>query len=308
MSNKNLRQQLEEAQKTIALLQDELTEMNKGINGLNLELEQRIDELSRVNGELQREIRKRIQAEEEIKDYAAKLENANKELETFAYSVSHDLRTPLRAIDGFSRILIEDFTEKLDDEGRRVLNVIRNNTGRMGQLIDDILSFSRLGRKEMSLLEIDMGKLARSVFDELKPTVNDRNVELIIDTLPPSQGDRAMIRVVIVNLINNAIKFTRPREIARIEIGGSAEDHENIYFIKDNGVGFDMNYQNKLFGVFQRLHSQDEFEGTGIGLALVKQVITRHGGHVWADGKVDEGAVIHFTLPRRREKENEHQL
>ena len=308
MSNKNLRQQLEEAQKTIALLQDELTEMNKGINGLNFELEQRIDELSRVNIELQREITKRIQAEEEIKSYAAKLENANKELETFAYSVSHDLRTPLRAIDGFSRILIEDFNEKLDDEGRRVLNVIRSNTVRMGQLIDDILSFSRLGRIEMNALDIDMEKLARSVVNELKPTVHDRNVELIIGTLPPSQGDKAMIRVVIVNLVNNAIKFTRPRTVARIEIGGRTENSENIYFVRDNGVGFDMNYQTKLFGVFQRLHSQDEFEGTGIGLALVKQVITRHGGRVWAEGKVDEGAVIHFTLPQKKEKENEHQL
>ena len=299
MSRKNLRQQLEEAQKTIAMLHDELTEMNKGINGLNLELEQRIDELSRVNIELQREIAKRIQAEEEIKSYDAKLENANKELETFAYSVSHDLRTPLRAIDGFSRILLEDFTEKLDDEGRRVLNVIRSNTVRMGQLIDDILSFSRLGRIEMNVLDIDMGKLVRSVVNELKPTVNDRNVELIIDTLPPSQGDKAMIRVVMVNLINNAIKFTRPRTVARIEIGGQSENNENSYFVRDNGVGFDMNYLNKLFGVFQRLHSQDEFEGTGIGLALVKQVITRHGGRVWAEGKVDEGAVIHFTLPRK---------
>ena len=298
MSNKNLRQQLEEAQKTISLLQDELTEMNRGMNGLNLELEQRIDELARVNIELQREITKRIQAEEEIKSYSAKLENANKELETFAYSVSHDLRTPLRAIDGFSRILIEDFTEKLDDEGRRVLNVIRNNTVRMGQLIDDILSFSHLGRIEMNVLDIDMEKLARSVVNELKPTVNDRNVELIIDTLPPSQGDKAMIREVMVNLINNAIKFTRPRTAARIEIGGRADNSENSYFVRDNGVGFDMNYQNKLFGVFQRLHSQDEFEGTGIGLALVKQVITRHGGRVWAEGKVDEGAVIHFTLPK----------
>lgn len=305
MSELNQKQQFEEAQETIALLQDELEEMNQGVTALNLELEGSIDKLARVNAELHEEIAKRKQAEEEIQRYAAKLENANKELETFAYSISHDLRTPLRAIDGFSRILLEDYTEKLDDEGKRILNVISKNTLRMGQLIDDILSFSRLGRKEMSLAEIDMKQLAGSVVNELTSIDKNLDINILIDPLPSARGDAAMIRVVFVNLIANAIKFTGPRNTAHIKIGGRTENQENIYFVKDNGVGFDMQYKNKLFGVFQRLHSLEEFEGTGIGLSLVKQVIDRHNGRVWAEGKVDEGAIIYFTLPIEKEEENE---
>ncbi len=307
MNDENLKMQLEETNKTISMLQNELTEMNKGVTALNMELEEHIDELGRVNAELHEEITKRIQAEEEIQKYTAKLENANKELETFAYSVSHDLRTPLRAIDGFSRILLEDYPDKLDDEGKRVLSVICENTKRMGRLIDDILSFSRMGRIEMSVAEIDMEQLARSVVNELTPTVQNRDVNIQIDSLPSARGDKAMFREVFINLIANAIKFTRPRTIAHIEMGGRSKNNENVYFVRDNGVGFDMNYQNKLFGVFQRLHGQDEFEGTGIGLAIVKQVVDRHGGRVWAEGKVDKGATIYFTLPIKKEEENEYQ-
>jgi light-regulated signal transduction histidine kinase (bacteriophytochrome) len=235
---------------------------------------------------------------EELKRNIVQLEAANKELEAFSYSVSHDLRAPLRAIDGFSRVVLEDYTGKLDDEGKRYLNIIRGNTKKMGQLIDDLLLFSRLGRQELRASGIDMGKLAKAVSEELKLAVPERKLKFTINTLIPAQGDQAMIRQVFVNLLSNAVKFTRPKETAMIEIGGQNEGSENIYYVRDNGVGFDMQYVNKLFGVFQRLHSSEEFEGTGVGLAIVQRIIHRHGGRAWAEGKVGEGAAFYFSLPR----------
>jgi signal transduction histidine kinase len=234
-----------------------------------------------------------------VRDRTAQLEAANKELEAFSYSVSHDLRAPLRAIDGFSRIILEDYLEKLDDEGRRYLNIIRSNTQKMGQLIDELLLFSRLGRQEIRASGIDMGKLAKAVSEELKLAVPERKLKFTINTLIPGQGDQAMIRQVFVNLLSNAVKFTRPKERAVIEVDGRSEGNENVYTVKDNGVGFDMQYVDKLFGVFQRLHSSEEFEGTGVGLAIVQRIIHRHGGRVWAEGKVGEGASFYFTLPRK---------
>ncbi|MGA8148340.1 MAG: ATP-binding protein [Gallionellaceae bacterium] len=244
-------------------------------------------------------IRRGEQVEEELRKNSAQIEDANKELEAFSYSVSHDLRTPLRAIDGFSRILLDDYTDKLDDEGKRLLNVVRDNTSRMGQLIDDILKFSRAGRVEITFSEIDMEQLAHTVFEELQPSVAGGNLQLEIEPIPPARGDRAMMHQVFVNLLSNAIKFSRSRETARIKVGGSIEGDEAVYYVKDNGVGFDMQYVDKLFGVFQRLHGVTEFEGTGIGLAIVKRIITRHGGRVWAEGKVNEGATIYFALPAK---------
>ena len=250
------------------------------------------------------DITERKHAEENIRELNAELqqrakalEDANKELESFSYSVSHDLRTPLRAIDGFSHILLEDYAGKLDAEGKRLLGVVRENTQRMGQLIDDILKFSRTGRLEMSLSEIDMEKMAREVVTELQPSVAGSPLQVEIEHLPPVAGDSAMLRQVFVNLLSNAIKFSRTREVPKIQVGATAEDGETIYFVKDNGAGFDMQYADKLFGVFRRLHSEKEFEGTGIGLAIVKRIITRHGGRVWAEGKVNEGATIYFALP-----------
>ena len=246
---------------------------------------------------LNRELEQRVAAR------TADLEAANKELEAFSYSVSHDLRSPLRAIDGFSRILLDDYADKLDNEGMRLLNVVRDNTSRMGQLIDDILKFSRTGRTEMSFTRIDMEELARKVFEELQPSVDHAKLQLEIATIPPVMGDRALMHQVFVNLLSNAIKFTRHRETAVIRVGGSIEGDEAVYFVQDNGAGFDMQYADKLFGVFQRLHSMNEFEGTGIGLAIVKRIITRHNGRVWAEGKVNGGATIYFALPS---KSNNH--
>jgi len=253
------------------------------------ELKEAEDKIAELNRDLERRVAERT----------AQLEAANQELEAFSYSVSHDLRSPLRAIDGFSHILLDDYADTLDDEGKRLLNVVRDNTGRMGQLIDDILKFSRTGRMDLAFSAIDMEKLAREVFEQLQPAVVGGKPELEIEHIPPAWGDGAMMRQVFANLLSNAIKFSRSRETARIKVGGSIEGDEAVYYVQDNGVGFDSRYADKLFGVFQRLHGMDEFEGTGIGLAIVKRIITRHGGRVWAEGKVGEGATIYFALSLR---------
>ena len=236
-----------------------------------------------------------------LESRAASLEVVNKELEAFSYSVSHDLRAPLRAVDGFSRMVLADYAALLDDEGRRMLGVIRSEAQRMGRLIDDLLAFSRLGRQTIESARIDMQELAREVFDELSAREPGRKVHFDLQSLPPALGTEAMIRQVWINLIGNALKFTKEREIAEIETGVKAgEDGERIYYVKDNGVGFDMRYVDKLFGVFQRLHSQQEFPGTGVGLALVQRIIQRHGGRVWAEAEINHGATFYFTLPNQK--------
>ncbi len=236
--------------------------------------------------------------EERVRERTVQLETAVKELDAFSYSVSHDLRAPLRAVDGFSRMLIEDCAPQLDEEGRRMLGVIRNETQRMGQLIDDLLAFSRLGRQQIDPAPIDMHALAQGVFDELAALAPERRLRLDLRSLPPARGAEPMIRQVWVNLIGNALKFTQTREVGEIEIGiqESAEDGP-IYYVKDNGAGFDMRYADKLFGVFQRLHTQQEFPGTGVGLALVQRIVQRHGGRVWAKAEVDRGATFYFSIP-----------
>jgi PAS domain S-box-containing protein len=244
------------------------------------------------------------QLEQRVTERTAQLEAANQELEAFSYSVSHDLRTPLRAIDGFSHILADEHADKLDEEGVRLIKVVRDNTKRMGQLIDDMLQFSRTGRLEINYTDIDMMKMAKEVVSELRSATQGNLDEIIkIDPLPPARGDRNMLRQVFMNLINNAIKFSRTCESPKIQLGASIDADGTVYFIKDNGVGFDMKYVNKLFGVFQRLHSVSDFEGTGIGLAIVKRIITRHGGRVWAEGNLDEGATFYFSLPAVNENQ-----
>ncbi len=236
--------------------------------------------------------------ERRVAERTAQLENAYAELEGFSYSVSHDLRAPLRAIDGFSRILMDEHRERLDAEGMRLLGVVRDNTVRMARLIDDILAFSRVGRVGMSPSEVDMTALCRPLADVRGAVARGRDVRVEVGELPPARGDSGMLRQVFANLIDNSLKFTRQREAAWIEVGGHVEGRECVYFVRDNGAGFDMQYVDKLFGVFQRLHSSDEFEGTGIGLAIVKRIVERHGGRVWGEGRVGEGATMHFTLPR----------
>jgi len=236
---------------------------------------------------------------EELKREATKLEDANNELEAFAYSVSHDLRVPLRAIDGFSRIVIEDYETELDEEGVRLLNIIRENTKKMGQLIDDILLLSRAGRQEMNLGKLDMSALAKNVYQEFEQETKTRNINFVVQDMPAVEADRALMTQVLTNLIGNAIKFTKKTENPKIEFCYTEDEDNYIYQIKDNGAGFNMKYYDKLFGLFQRLHSQEEFEGTGVGLSIVQRIISRHNGRVWGEGEVGKGATIYFSLPKK---------
>lgn len=278
-----------------------------------------------------REITDRKRAEEEIRTLnealgrrASELEAANKELEAFSYSVSHDLQAPLRAIDGFSRILVEEYAPQLSPEARRYLETVRENTKKMGRLIDDLLTFSRLSRQALNGQPVSPADLARETLEGLRAGQEDRYVEITIGNLPTCQGDPALLKQVFINLLSNALKFTRDREIAVIEIGcleeaeGRRQEAEGrgqeaalapnpvqsaisnlqsaIYFVRDNGVGFDMRYAHKLFNVFQRLHPAEEYEGTGVGLAIVQRIIHRHGGRVWAEATPDKGATFYFTI------------
>lgn len=246
-------------------------------------------------------------AENEIRDLNKKLEKkvlagnekivaANKELEAFSYSVSHDLRAPLRAIDGYTRMLDEDYSRILDEEGKRMLDIIQTNAKRMGVLIDDLLAFSRLGKKELLKTTVNMTTNASAALTEINKTLVHR-AAIIIEELHPAEADYSLISQVFINLISNALKYSSKKDKPVIRIHSEKTEQEIIYSISDNGAGFDMQYVNKLFNVFQRLHSMEEFEGTGVGLAIVQRIINKHGGRVWAESKLGEGATFYFTIP-----------
>ena len=278
------------------------------ISKLNEELEQKV--IERTN-ELEKRSRELLDNEaallnlvedlnlksDELQRSKSQLEIANRELEAFSYSVSHDLRAPLRAISGFVSILLEDYEQVLDAEGKRICNIVYSNAIKMGQLIDDLLSFSRLIRSELHHSRIDMEGLVKSVISDFETTHRLTQENIIIQKLLKAVGDSNLIKQVWINLISNAIKYSSKNENAQITIGSYSNQNELVYYVKDNGVGFDMEYVHKLFGVFQRLHNMNEFEGTGVGLAIVQRIINRHQGRVWAEGEVGKGASFYFTLP-----------
>jgi signal transduction histidine kinase len=267
---------------------DEIGSLTDAFNNMLAEMESQHREVQSFNQKLEAMVAARTR----------ELEAANRELESFSYSVSHDLRAPLRSIHGYMNIFEEEYGGKLDDEATRLISIIQHNARRMGQLIDDLLSFSRLGRKELMKGTISMEDMVDSIWEELRREQDGRDIEFNRAPLPPAFADSVTMRHVWTNLLSNALKYTGHKPKAVIEVGGSVEGDRVLYFVRDNGSGFDMRYYEKLFGVFQRLHSQEEFEGTGVGLAIVQRILHRHGGTIWADARPDEGATFYFALPR----------
>jgi two-component system sensor kinase len=277
-------------QEEVAVLNSLAEDLSFAMEAMNREARRRQaeEEIRRLNEEL----------EARVKARTAELEFANREMEAFSYSVSHDLKAPIRAIQGFSRMLVGEHAAKLDAEGLRLLQVVCDNTTLMHHLIDDLLALSRLGRLQIRKSVINLTAMVRQIFDQLRTQTPERDLRLTVGDLPPALGDQSLLNQVMMNLLGNAVKFTKSRETAVIEVGGRTEGKEDIYYVKDNGVGFDERYADKLFGVFQRLHDGEEFEGTGVGLSIVKRIVQRHGGRVWAEGKVGEGATFYFALPK----------
>ncbi len=289
--------------------EDEIGQLVDAFNDMLAEVGRRAEALEQLNRSLAHEMAERQHADQALRDLnvdlerriesrTSQLEAANKELEGFSYSVSHDLRAPLRAVVGFAKMLQEDHAEKLDEEARRKVGVIQGEAQRMGLLIDDLLAFSRMGRKAMQTSELDMAELARTTYESLNGHHEGPKAEFHLGSLPRARADRVLLGQVWANLISNALKFSAKRQKPVIEVSAISDEREHVYFVRDNGAGFDPRYQSKLFGVFQRLHDSSEFPGTGVGLALVQRIVVRHGGRVWAEGKPDGGATFYFTLPK----------
>jgi light-regulated signal transduction histidine kinase (bacteriophytochrome) len=283
------------SQETIRLLQNELAETNREVLMLTVDLDKRVQERTADLAAAQEALR---QKNAELLKRTAQLEAANKELETFSYSVSHDLRAPLRHISGYLQALNEDAASVLSQDGHTFVDAISRSARRMSTLIDDLLAFSRVGRAVVSETELDSRELVDEVLQDMSRELRNRNIQWDLQPLPVIHADPSMLKQVWTNLLSNAVKYTRPRDPAKISIGCREKPEEWEFFVRDNGVGFDMRYSDKLFGVFQRLHGPDEFEGTGIGLANVRQVVRRHGGQTRAESKLGEGTTIYFTIPR----------
>lgn len=295
--NQNLTGMNDVLERRVADRTSDLTAAHQEVSAQYAELRQMEEQLHKLNETLEKQVGKRT----------LELEATNKELEGFNYSVAHDLRAPLRHISGFIEILSIDAADQLDATSRDYLQRILDASTKMGQLIDHLMAFSQMGKEEMVQHGVDSGKLIREVMDTLKPEMQGRNIEWIVGELPAVTGDSSMLKIVWSNLLSNALKYTRPKAQAKIEIGATPDPQDSasiIFFVKDNGVGFDMKYKDKLFGLFQRLHSQSEFAGHGVGLANVQRIIVRHGGRVWAEGQVNEGATFYFTLHKGPTVEN----
>ena len=247
----------------------------------------REQEIARLNAEL----------EDRVRERTAELQEANKDLEAFTFSVSHDLRAPLRAVDGYCGIIFEDYADRLDEKGQHLLGVVRDSGQRMSKLIEDLLAFSRSARQQIQATQVDMGRLAEQAWAEICAAERDGAARFTVHPMPAAQGDAALLMQVWINLIANARKYSGKRQGPVIDVSGELRDGETVYWVRDNGVGFDMRHYQKLFSVFQRLHSTSEFGGSGVGLAIVQRIVTRHGGRVWAEGRVDGGATFFFSLP-----------
>lgn len=292
----DVQRELRERQRTEEALQKLNTELEARVAERTAELQQRILDVEHLNRGIANLLSDLQAAQHKMEQNAARLQQANAELESFAYSISHDLRAPLRHISGFAELLRLNYEAVLDDTGQHYLQILQDSATRMDQLITGLLAFSRLGRKALNITAISTDSLVQKVWEQLRPEWQERAVDLVIGDLPDCRADAVLLEQVFTNLLSNALKYTRRREHARIEIGFRQIDEEGAYYVRDNGIGFDMKYADKLFGVFQRLHSDQEFEGTGVGLALSQRIIAKHGGRIWAEASPDQGATFYFTL------------